>query len=161
MDSFVALAALAFVPVLLALFLRVSAVFIFLSLVAGNLLVTYVGDDAGLSLGMFVKGANADFLANLGLLLLPVVLSLLFLRRTLPKSKFLLHLPALIASGLSLAVLALPLFDSNAQEQIFANQYGMMIRENQDIIIGATALMVLFIMWMTYRHKGDKKHKKH
>lgn len=160
MDSLIILAAIAGVPVLLALFLRVSAVFMFTSIAAGSLLVTYLGDDAGLAMRLMVRGPNTNIFAQLGLLLLPVVLTLLLLKRTMPKTKLLLHFPALAASSAALAALALPYLDSNAQEKIYANQYGNMLLESQDVVVGAAAILVLLLMWMTYRHKEDKKHKK-
>ncbi len=161
MDSLILLAVIAIVPVLLALLFRVSGVFLFLSVAAGNLLVLYLGDDAGLALGMIVRGQNAHMLAQCILLLLPVGLSLFLLKRTLPTSKVLLHVPLLVATGLTLAALSLPLLDSNAQEKVFANQYGALLRESQNIIVGVAAILTLLIMWLTYRHKADKKHKKH
>ena len=161
MDSLILLAVIAGLPVLLALFLRVSSVFLFLSVAAGSLLVTYVGDDAGLALTMIIRGQNTTLIAQFGLQLLPVVISLLFLRKTLPKSKVLLHLPAIVATGLALAALLLPYLDSKVQQQIYANYYGNILRESQDVVVAGAALLVLMIMWTTYRHKDDKKSKKH
>lgn len=160
MTPLILLAAIAGVPVLLALFLRVSAVYLFLSAAAGSLLVTYIGDDAGLALGMMMKGQNTTLIAQFALLAIPVVLSLFLLRKTMPKSKVLLHLVPLIGTGLTIAVLALPFFDSTTQSQIFANYYGDMFKDAQDVIVGATSLMILFLMWITLKHKEDKKHKK-
>jgi hypothetical protein len=160
MDALILLAAIAGVPVLLALLFRVSAVFVFVSVAAGSLLVTYLGDDAGLALGMLVRGQNTNLFAQLGLFLLPVVVTLLLLRRTMPTTKLLLHLPAMIANGLAIAAHALPLLDSGIQEKVFANEYGTMLRESQDVVIGAATAFALLIMWLTYRHK-EGKHKKH
>lgn len=160
MNSLILLAAIAGVPVLLALLLRVSGVFLFLSVVSGNLLVLYLGDDAGLALGMMTRGKNTNVIAQFILLLLPVILSLFLLKKTLPKSKILLHAPLLAAAGLALASLALPIFDGNTQAKVFATQYGSMLRDYQDVIIGSAAILALLIMWLTYRHKGDKKHKR-
>jgi hypothetical protein len=161
MNSLILLAAIAGVPVLLALFLRVSAVYLFLSTAAGSLLVNYVGDDASLALGMMVRGQNTNLIAQFGLLFLPVVLSLLFLRKTMPKSKLLLHIVPLLATGLTIAVLALPFFDSNAQSQIYADRYGDMFKDSQDVIVGGTSILILLLTWLTLKHKEDKKHKKH
>ena len=160
MESLVILAVIAGLPILLGLLLRVSAVFLFASIAAGSLLVTYMGDDASLALGMMVRGQDTNLIAQLILLLLPVGLTFLLLRKTMPRSKLLLHVPAVVMSGLALAALALPLLDAAAQEKIYANEYGNMLRESQDIIVGAAAVVVLLLMWVTYRHKEDKKHKK-
>ncbi len=155
------LAAVAVVPMVLALVFRVSGVFLFLSVAAGFLLVQYVGDDASLVLGMAMRTGNVNTVAQFILLLLPVVMSLALLKKTLPKHKVLLHLPLHIATGLALAALALPLLDSVAQEKIFASHYGNILRESQDLFVGVAAVMALLIMWLTYKHKEDKKHKKH
>lgn len=155
------LAAIGLLPVVLAFVFRVSGVFLYLSIAAGYLLVLYVGDDAGLALGMAVKTGNVNTIAQFILLLLPVVTSLLLLKKTVPKHKVLLHMPLHIASGLALAALALPLLDSTAQEKIFANQYGNILRESQDMFVGVATVLALLIMWLTYKHKEDKKHKKH
>lgn len=160
MNSVILLGVLAGVPVLLALLFRVSAVFLFLSMAAGGLLVNVVGDDAGLAAGMMVRGQNVPMLTNFALLFLPVAITLLFMRKTMPRSKFLLHIIPLVGVGLSLAVLALPLFASHIQQQIFDNRYGNMLKNAQDVIIAATAILTLLLMWLTYRDKSGK-HDKH
>jgi hypothetical protein len=160
MNPLILLGAIAGVPVVLALVFRVSGVFLFLSVAVGSLFVSYVGDDASLALGMVVRGQNTTLMTQFGLLLVPVVLSLLFLRKTLPKSKVLLHVPLLVATGASLAISALPFLDSGAQAKVFANQYGGTFRDAQDVIVATTGLLALAILWLTYHHKEDK-HKKH
>lgn len=160
MNPIILLAAIAGVPILLGLLFRVSAIFMFVAAAAGSVLVTYMADDAGLALGMWVRNADSNMFAQFGLLLLPVVLTLLFMRKTMPKSKLLLHLPVLIAIGGMLAVLALPLMDSNAQAKIFTEQYGEKLQETQDVIVGVAAAGTLLLMWLTERHKADKKEKK-
>lgn len=161
MDALIALAALAAVPVLAGLFLRVNALYVFMSVAAGNLFVHYIADDASLALSMFVKSAHSNQIAQFGVLLAPVVVSFLLLRKTLPKSKFLLHVPLLVANGIALAALAIPLLDSQAQEKVFANQYGNMLRESQDVAVAAAAGLALVLLWTTKRHKPDKKKKHH
>ena len=160
MTPLIILAAIAGVPVLLALFLRVSAIYLFLSVAAGSLLVTYIADDASLALGMMITGQDTNLIAQLGLLFLPIILTIVFLRKTLPRTKLLLHLIPLLGTGLTIAVLALPYFDSSSQSQIFANYYGDMFKDSQDVIVGATAILILLLTWFTKKHKDDKKHKK-
>lgn len=160
MNALALLLGIAVVPIVIALIFRVSGVFLFLSAAAGYLLVLYVGDDAGLVLGMSVRFGNVNIMAQLLLLLIPVLLTLLFLKKTLPKHKLLLHLPLQIATGLALSAMALPLLDSRSQEQIFANHYGNLLRESQDMFVGVATVLALLIMWFTYRHKEDKKSKK-
>lgn len=160
------LAAIAGVPVLLGLLTRVHAAFLFLSIATGSLLVNYVGDDAAFALRMVMRGENTAMITQFALLLVPVVLTLLFMRKTMPKSKVLLNVPVLLACGLALAVLALPYFDSNAQEKIFTMQYGDVFKDAQDTIVATVASFSLLLLWLTARHKEEKhgkfgkKHKK-
>jgi len=160
MDALIILGAIGVITLFLSLIFRVSGVFLFLSIAVGYLLMTYVGDDAGLVLGMVVKTGKVNIIAQFTVLLTPVVLSLFLLKRTLPKHKIFLHLPLLVASSLSLVALSLPLLDSSMQEKVFANIYGGILRENQDVFVSVAAILAIVIMWATYRHKEDKKHKK-
>jgi len=160
MNALILLGAIAGVPVLLALVFRVSAIYLFLSIAAGSLLVTYIGDDASLALGMVVRGQNTTLITQFALLLVPVGMSLLFLRKSLPKSVMLFHVPVLVAAGAALAALALPYMDSNVQQQLFSTRYGNVFRNAQDVVVAAAAGMTLILMWLTAGHK-EGKHKKH
>lgn len=155
-------AVLAGLPVLNAILLRVSAIFLFASIAIGNLLVTYLGDDAILAVNAFSKDKNVPMIVQLTLLLLPVFLTLIVLRKSLAKSKFLLHLLPLIGCGLSLAVLAVPLLPADVQSQLFGFPSGDIFRNSQDLIVSITAVMILLLMWRGYRHDsaghGKKKH---
>jgi hypothetical protein len=146
--------------VLLGLAFRVSAVFLFISVVSGSLLVQFMGDDAILAAGMLFKGQNADVMTQFALLFLPLILTMLFMRKTMKKSKVLLHIVPLIGVGLSAAVFALPVFADHIEEQIVSNQYGGMLNDANDVIVGATAVAVVLLMWLTERHK-EGKHGKH
>jgi len=147
-------------PVLLAIVLRVSAVFLYVSLAAGFLLLQFLGDDAGVTAGAFVRGPNVPMITQFILLFLPVVLTFLFMRRSLPGTKLLLHIVPLIAISLAGVVITLPLLASPLQQQIFATQYGNVLKNSQDIAIGIASVLTLLLMWATYRHKEPKKGKK-
>src|SRR5574338_1017179 len=105
MNSLMLLAIIAGVPTLLALLLRVHSVYFFLSVAAGSLLVNHLGDDTGLALSMAFRGQNTMLIASVGILLVPVLLTLLFLRGSTPKRKSLLHILPLVMTGLTLGVL--------------------------------------------------------
>lgn len=151
------LAAIAGVPVLLALVFRVNAVFLYLSVAAGNLLVMSVADDADLALGMVASNVNTRMAASFGLLLAPVLLTLLFLRKTMSRSKMLFHILPIIGSGLMLAAFALPFLSVNARAQVYDSTYGEIIDSAQDVVIGAATLLTLFLAWFSYRNKDGKR----
>ncbi len=161
MDPLIIAGALAGVPILLALVFRVSAVYVFLSVAAGALLVNVVGDDASLAAGMWVKNnSHTQLITSFILLLVPVALTLLFMRKTMPRSKVPLHIIPLVLSGLAVAVLALPILPSAMEQQIFANRYGDMLKNAQDVIVAAAALFTLLLVWFTQRHKEEKHSKR-
>lgn len=160
MAPLVLFAVIAGLPVLNAIVLRVSAIFLFVSIAVGNFLVLYLGDDAILAVNAFTKDKNVPMVVQLTLLFLPVVLTLITLRKSLAKSKLLLHIVPLIGCGLSLAVLAVPLLPSGLQAQIFALPLGDVFKNSQDLIISVTAVMVLLLTWRSYRLSDDKHGKK-
>jgi hypothetical protein len=160
MEPVYLLAVIAGLPILLGLVFRVSAVFLFISVISGSLLVQFMGDDAVLAAGMLFKGQSADTATLFALLFLPVIFTMLFMRKTMKKSKVLLHIVPLIGVGLSAAVFALPVFADHIEQQITSNKYGEMLTSTDDVIVGATAVSVLLLMWLTERHK-EGKHGKH
>ncbi|MBA3758467.1 hypothetical protein H0X10_02450 [Candidatus Saccharibacteria bacterium] len=160
MTPIILFAVLAGLPILNALFMRVSAVFLFASIAIGNFLVIYLSDDVTLALNAFTKGQYVPMITQLTLLLSPVVLTLFFLRKSLPKSKVFLHILPLVGCGLSVAVLALPLLPSAVQSQIFGLPSADVFQNSQDLIVSVTAIMVLALMWQTYRPVEGKHGKK-
>jgi len=159
MTPLIILAAIAGLPVLLAILFRVNAVYLFVSLAAGYLMLQFLGDDAGLAMGAFIRGANVPMASQFLLLFAPLVFTLLVLRKSLPASKLLFHIIPLIAIGVAAAALALPLLPSPAQQQIFSKPYGDVFRDAQDVAVGAAAVLILLLMWLTMRHKEGKKGK--
>lgn len=162
MIPIVLFAVIAGLPVLNALIMRVSAVFLFVSIAAGNLLVLYLSDDVVLALNAFSKSKNIPMIVQLVLLFLPVALTLLFVRKSTTRGKYLLHLIPLIGCGLSLAVLALPILPVDLQAQMLGHPSGDVFKNSQDLIISITSVLVLLLMWHTYKpHEGGKHGKKH
>jgi len=160
MMPIVLFAVIAGLPVLVALLLRVSAIFLFTSIAVGNLLVLYLSDDAILAVNAFNKSPQVPMVVQLTLLFLPVLCTLVVLRKSLAKSKFFLHFIPLIGCGLSLAVIALPVLPGDLRAQIFSMPFGSIFKNSQDLIVSITAVMVLLLMWRGYRQKDDKHGKK-
>ncbi len=159
MIPLILLGLIAGVPVFLALLLRVSAVFLFLGILVGDVIVKYLSDDVILVLSGFIKNEHLPMIAQLCLLFLPPVFIVVGLRKSLPRSKMLLHVLPLIFTGLGLAVLALPLLTSGTQAAIFGTAIGRLLRNSQDLIMCGAGLLVLGLAWHSYKHKPDKKHK--
>lgn len=150
-------------PIILALMRRVSSVLLFASLMAGALLLKFLGDDIGLAANAFIKGAQGPMYVQLAILLLPVVLTLLLLKHSVPTSKIALHFVPLLLTGLSIGVLALPMLPSDLQKEIFLTQPGNFLRLAQDDIVGAAVIFNLLLMWLSFRkeHHGGHHGKHH
>lgn len=161
MVPIVLFAVIAGLPILNALLMRVSAVFLFTSIAVGNFLVLYLSDDVVLAINAFSKNKNVPMIVQLVLLLSPVALTLIFLRKTTTRGKFLLHLIPLIGCGLSIAVLTLPILPTDLQAQIFGHPSGDVFKNSQDLIVGITAILVMLLMWREYRPHEGKHSKKH
>lgn len=154
-------AVLAGLPVLNAVLLRVNAIVLFTSIAIGNFLLLYLSDDVILAVNAFTKAPNVTMIVQLTLLLLPVVLAFIFMRKTIGRGAFLLHVVPIIGCGLSLALLALPIFSGEVQAQVFGLEYGNILKNSQDLVLSITAIMVLLLMFHSNRGHDDKHKKKH
>lgn len=161
MNSLILLGALVALPTFAAFILRVNAILLFFSIMAGSLLTKFLGDDATLALGAFIRGEAASVYSQLFLLLLPVIITLFFGRKSLTASKVLFNIPAIILNGLVVGILALPLLSDGLEKQLLGTEPGSLLRNMQDIIVGSAVLLNLVLMWVTFHHKADGKHKKH
>lgn len=157
MTPLIILAAVAGATALVAFFLRVNAVFLFLGVAAGNLLVGSVSDDADLALGIVIKNDSTAVIASLLLMTLSVLFVLVFLRKTIPAHKTIIHLIPIIATSLMLSVLIIPLLPEGMADQVYDSVYGETIERTKDFIIAVASLLTLFLSWLGYRHKGEHK----
>lgn len=147
-------------PLLLGLLFRVSTPYLFFSVLAGEVLARYFGDDAELVLRMVARNESVRAYADLAVLVLPVLLTVVFLRHTLSKSKLLFHIVPLALTGFVFAAFALPLLPEVAQNQIRSVNAGQRLLEGSDAIIGAVVFLQLVTLWVLNRphEKHKKKH---
>jgi hypothetical protein len=161
MTSLIILAAIAGVTILAAFLWRVNSMLLFTSVAVGDLLVRHLGNDASLVVGSSYRGANSDIIAKIGLLFLPVVLTLLFGRHSLSKSKAFLHLIPIIATGGVLALLTLLLLPAGFQGSVYNSPAGTTIKEVQDLAIAAAGVASLLVAWLTNSTQKAQRGKKH
>lgn len=152
------LIAIAALLIIAAVVWRVNSMLLFTSVAVGDLLVRHLGEDAVILVESFVKGANTAVVAKLGLLFLPVLLTLLFGRHSLSKAKAVLHFVPIIATGGVLALLTLPLLSSSFQATVYNSPIGTNIRNVQDVAIAGAGVASLVVAWLTNPKHRDKKH---
>lgn len=149
------------VPVLLIVFLRVNAAFVFLSLCLGDVLVQFTGKDAvsiftGASVGTQVSASTIRLL----LLLLPAFLTVLFMMKTVKHSqKFLNILPA-AGTGVLTALFVVPQLPPGLSHSIIDSNLWLQIQTYQSGLVAISTLICLLFLWML-RPKHGKEGKKH
>lgn len=146
-------------PVLLALIMRVNAVFIFLSISAGYLLQMSMSDSVDLLVATFVRGSDSLTIARVGLLVLPVLLTLFFLRKTMGRSLIFQIVP-LVFSGMLLGVLMLPLLTPGFSQSVYNTAYGGSIRSSSDLVTAVAVASNMILAYMLFKsHSSHKKHR--
>jgi hypothetical protein len=161
MMPLVLIGAIAGLPILLGLFLRVNAALLFLSVAAGALLQRAMGDSTELAMATFLRDAPVSYIADIGLLVLPVVLTILFLRKSAKKSQVLLQLLPLVTVGLAFAALLLPLLPPHTQSEIYGLSFGSVVKQSQDLIIAVAVVLNLLLAFRVFRHEESPKGKHH
>lgn len=150
------------VPVVLGLLLRIQSTLIFVSIIAGYTLVGFLTDDASLALNTVNARWDNKEITQIGLLLLPLVGSLIFGRGSSKlKSGIILQALALVASGFLLAVLLQPLLPSDLQATILTTEIGHSLLQARDLVVGIAILVNCLAMWLgngSHRHYRSKGH---
>lgn len=160
------LGAIVLVPVALLMVLRINATLVFLSLCLGDVLVQFIANDASDFLTTFsgshtvtsVTTSNSN--VKIALLLLPVVLTTVFMIKTVQGTSRLV-LNALPAAGVGLlgALLVVPLLPPGTAHNIIDSSLWSEVQKAQALIVGSSALVCLLVLWLQ-RPKAGHKHKK-
>ena len=161
MTPVVILGIIAAVPLLLILFLRSNAAVVFFSLCAGFVLVTFVGGDASNAITRSVSQPNSGSYAKIALLLLPALLSLWFLRKSVSPTKLIINTIAAVGASLATVLLLVPLLPGGVRYNLEQSQVWQQTNNYHGALLGATTAVAIVSLWLTNRHKDEGKHKKH
>jgi len=156
------LASLVLAPPVITLLLRSNGVLVFLSVCLGSVLATYVaGDASSVISGASRSGALVTMQwTQLGLLVVPVLCTVLLTRKKLKGFKLLLGFVAAIAAGALLALLGVQYLSSALQDSIYESTawHELNNLETAVILTGAT-ITFLYLLMTRWKPEGDKKHK--
>jgi hypothetical protein len=147
-------------PLGLALLFRVSAIYVFLSIAVGNLLVVYLGREADLVNLMIGLGTGGWQLGQLVLFFLPVLFALFFLRKSMPRSKVGFHLLPLLACSVMCLILLLPLLPVVVEESLQEAPVGSSLIGREGIIVAVTGVLALGLTWLSHHHHQPHMHGK-
>jgi hypothetical protein len=161
------LAAIVIIPAIVLMVLRINAALVFLSLCLGNVLVQFVASDASSWLTTFSSAHTTTIVTTtnsnikIGLLLLPAVLTAIFMIRTVQGSaRVLLNLLPSIGVGLLAALLVVPLLAPGTSHNIIASSLWFNAQQAQNLIIGLSAIVCLIVLWLQRPKAGHGKHHK-
>lgn len=166
MNPAVILGAIVLVPVVLLMVLRVNAALVFLSLCLGSVLVQFTANDADAFLTTFsashtvtsVTTTNSN--VKIALLVLPVILTTIFMIRTIHgSSRLLLNILPAIGVGLLGALLVVPLLPPNMAHDIVDSSLWSEVQKAQALIVGSSALVCLLVLWLQRPKSGGHKRK--
>lgn len=146
------------VPAAVLVLLRVNAALAFFSACLGAVLLKFVGGAAADFANAFIPALSGNNL-KLAVMLLPLVLSILFLRKSVKGGRLLLNILPAVGTGLLVAFLAVPLLPANSASSIIASDGWGELLKFQALIIGLSALVALLFVWLDRHHRAAHKSK--
>jgi hypothetical protein len=164
MAPYIILGVLLGLPLLLGVLFRVSASALFFSVMAGELLGRYFHNEAAAFARSTFKTQSSGEYAEAFIVILPVLLTALFMHGSISRGKTVLHMIPLAITGLVLAAFVLPILPYSIQVQVMTVPLGKQLLDSTNMIIGIIVLLQLISLWILSRAPGEphkkKKHKK-
>lgn len=146
------------IPAILLVLLRTNAAISFFALCAGALLVKFIGDDANLvGAAMGNNSPVVSQYAELVLLFLPMVLTAIVLRKTVPQTKVVFNVLAAIAVGAVGVVLAVPLLPGGVHATVTSLPGWGSVQNNQELVIAIGVAVSLVCLWVMQPRHGSKR----
>ena len=159
--SQIALVAIIAVPIILLMVLRINAALVFLSLCLGDVLAQFSTDEAGSTLTALGIHLGSQTV-NLLLLAVPVVLTTVFMIRTVNgSSRLLLNLFPAAGVGFLGALLIVPQLPPGLAENVTTSALWTQVQSAQVLIVTVSTLMCLLVLWVQRPKTGEGKHGKH
>ncbi|MES2971221.1 MAG: hypothetical protein V4702_02800 [Patescibacteria group bacterium] len=160
MSPVILLVLIASLPLLLAVFLRIKPLYLFVSIVTGYFWAEFLGESAEFTLRTFIRIDNPGVVIRLIFLLVPVLLTFVLMRKTLSKASLPFQFALLLADSLLLTTFLLPLLTMGTQSALYSTPAGSTFRQAHDVAIPVVAGMHLIVMFiMRPRDKHAKHHK--
>ena len=159
MTPTIILGLMAAVPALLIVLLRSDAAVVLLSLCAGDVLVKFVGSDASDLVSRTASGASGW--AYAGLLVLPAVLSVVALRKSVSSAKTPFNILAAVAAGVVFVLLVTPLLPGGIQHDLMDNFVWDKLQRYEAGIISVSIAIALVALWVGGHHGKHGHRKRH
>ena len=158
MTGTIVLAGVLAAPLILGILFRVNVTFLFFSVMAGELLGRYFGEDLNLLIYTQFRNITLATYGEILLIVLPLVLTAIFLRKSLTKGKTLVHIIPFIVTGVVFAAFVLPLLPEDIRRQVQELALGDWLIHLNKVIIGAVIISQLITLWLLNRAHIKHKH---
>lgn len=137
-------------------YLRVPATTLFLSILIGKLFAEELSLDVYDFIGGLIPGLTTT-MVQAGLLILPVILTVVFLKGATMKSKVLFDALPLLFCVITLALFISPYFDVVGR---LDEEQRIILTDNQSYVVAVSGLVTLLSSWLSRSKHSGKKHKK-
>jgi hypothetical protein len=160
MMSLIIFGVLVILPIIITVIFRINGAVLFMSLCVGEVLVQYMAGDAN-SLITTISSIHGNQIANstirLILLLIPPVLTALFMFHSIPKgAKAILNVLPALGVGLLTALLVKPLLSSSYQRTLEHSNLWHQFSQAQALVVGTGAVLSLLFLW--FQRQGSHEH---
>lgn len=161
MNPLILMGAIVGIPVVLVSLFRAKAALVFMALCAGSVLSTFVSDSALDMVQTFVKSysSTTGAIILIGMLVLPALLTILFLRGTVSGAKWLLNLFPAVLTGLMTLYLVVPLLPPGTGNAITGTTIWDQLVQYQAIVVSIAVGMSVVQLWAGSRSARRKKSK--
>jgi hypothetical protein len=152
MNPLIVIGLLSLIPVALIILMRVNAAMVFLSLCVGSITAQYLGDDTDRIFNSFLPNSSVAIQAavRIGLFLLPALLTIIFLRRSVHGHKYIFNVLPAVLTGAVTAILVVPLLPDGTKYAITTSSLWTSTQQFQSTIVGAAVLICLLQLWTTH-----------
>ncbi len=143
--------------------LRVKASYVFLALAAGNILTNFVSDGALDFMQYFIKNYSENSMAitNVLLLVLPALITMLLLRKSVSGPNAITNLLPAALTGVMAVYLVVPLLSPGTSSNIIASQQWSQLLQYQTVLVGTAVFIAMLQLWSGGRGlRGHKKGKR-
>lgn len=159
MGGLIIISTIVAVPALLLFLLRSNAAIVFLALCTGSVMAKYVvTSNTALFKPIVSSSPTALNYLQIGLILLPAVITALLLREHIRGSKVLINLLPSIACGLTVAFLVVPLLPYGLKSQVTPEKSWILLQQYQAVVFAGGAAVSFLLLWSG---RQGKKHGKH
>ena len=149
-------------PIILILVLKTRASLVFMALCAGSVLATFASKATLDLVQSFYSNYSytAESIVLITLLILPALLTIVFLRRTVTGTTFMLNLAPTVLTGVVTLLLVVPLLPPGVRYSIFRTEIWTQIVQYQGVIVGLAVFLSCIQLWSGSKAlKHKKKHK--